>query len=129
MRKQYHFRRDDQGRLLAWDVDRLIALTAGLPASELALADIRELDEPYWYDAEDGAPTCRSIADHMRLVQDSELAYPIIVCPDGRVMDGMHRVVKALLQGRKHVLAYRLPTLPAPDYVDVDPDELPYGDT
>jgi hypothetical protein len=29
MRKQYHFRRGDAG-LDAWDVDRLVALSAGL---------------------------------------------------------------------------------------------------
>ena len=35
----------------------------------------------------------------MRLVERAELAYPIILAPDGRVLDGMHRVAKALLQG------------------------------
>lgn len=40
----------------------------------------------------------------------------------------MHRVLKALLQGCEFVLAYRLPTLPEPDFVSVDPDRLPYGE-
>lgn len=64
----------------------------------------------------------------MRLVQDADLAHPIIIDPEGRVMDGMHRVVKALLQGREFVLAYRLPTLPGPDFVGADPDRLPYDE-
>jgi hypothetical protein len=41
-------------------------------------------------------------------------------------MDGMHRVVKALMQGRSFVQAYRLPVLPAADFVGVDPHALPY---
>jgi len=125
MRKQYHVRNGDQG-LLAWDVDNLIRLTAGLDAIEYPLSDIRELDEPYWYDSEGDRPTCKSIAGHILLVQATDLAHPIIICPEGRVMDGMHRVVKAFLEGRRFLLAYRLPVLPEPDFVGVDPNNLPY---
>lgn len=125
MRKQYHFRGGDQG-LLAWDVDNLIRLTVNLEAIEHPLSAIHELDEPYyWYDLEGDKPTCKSIADHIRLVQTTDLAYPIILCPAGRVMDGMHRVVKVFLEGRSHLLAYRLPVLPEPDYIGVDPGDLP----
>lgn len=126
MRKQYHFRNSDQG-LLAWDVDRLIRLTTELEAVEYPLSDIHELDESYWYALEGDQPTCRSIADHIRFVQAADLAYPIILCPAGRVMDGMHRVVKALVEGRQHVLAYRLPALPEPDHIGLDPADLPYN--
>lgn len=127
MRKQYHFRHSDEG-LRAWDVDKLIRLTKGMKADEVLLSAIGELDEPYWYDAEGDTPTCRSITDHMRLVQAANLAYPIILCPEGRVMDGMHRVVKALLEGHDFVRAYRLPILPEPDYIGVHPDDLPYDE-
>lgn len=127
MRKQYHFRDDARG-LLAWDVDGLIAATRGLPMQEVALAGLRELDEAYWYDAEGDSPSCRSIAAHMQLVQQADLGYPIILCPQGRVMDGMHRAVKALMEGRVTIKAYRLPVLPAPDYIGVAPDALPYDE-
>lgn len=127
MRKQYHLRKSDQG-IQAWDVDSLIPLTEKLEAIELPLSDIRELDEPYWYGLEGDRPTCKSIAEHIRLVQATDLAYPIIVCPSGGVMDGMHRVVKAFVEGHNFVLAYRLPALPTPDYVGVSPDDLPYDE-
>jgi len=125
MRKQYHLRNSNKG-LQAWDVDNLICLTKDLEVTEHLLNDIRELDEPYWYSLEGEKPTCKSIADHIRLIEATDLSYPIILCPDGRVMDGMHRVVKAFLEGRKFLLAYRLPVLPEPDYVGVDPVDLPY---
>ena len=40
-------------------------------------------------------------------------------------MDGMHRVVKANLLELKTIKAYRLSTLPKPDYIDIDPNDLP----
>lgn len=104
------------------------ASPASLQPVEYPLSDIRELDEPYWYDLEGDRPTCKSIADHIRLVQATDLAYPIILCPAGRVLDSMHRVVKAFLEGRTHFLVYRLPVLPEPDYLGVDPDDLPYDE-
>jgi hypothetical protein len=127
MRQQYHFRDSPQG-LQAWDVTRLIRRTQGLQAEEVPLHQLRELDEPYWYRDEGAEPTGRSIAEHMRLVLAADLAYPIILCPEGRLMDGMHRAVKALVQGQSTLRAYRLPQLPPPDHVGVHPDALPYDD-
>ena len=40
----------------------------------------------------------------------------------------MHHVVKANLLDLKTIKAYRLSTLPNPDYIDVDPDDLPYDE-
>jgi len=124
VRKQYHFRPSAQG-LLAWDVDRLIALAQDVPVEQLPLADIRELDDNYWF-SHGGRPTVRAVVEHMRLVNEVELDYPIVLDPDGGVMDGMHRAARALLEGRLTVAARRLSTLPHPDYTDVQPDELPY---
>jgi hypothetical protein len=35
----------------------------------------------------------------MRLIDQADLAFPIILASNGAVMDGMHRVAKALLRG------------------------------
>lgn len=127
MRKQYHLRPSPSG-LLAWDVDRLIGLTAALPRVEVPLAEIRELDEPYWFDGEGDLATCRAVADHARLIAGTDLRHPIILGADGRVMDGMHRVAKAYLEGRETILAVRLDADPEPDYVGIDADALPYDE-
>ena len=127
MRKQYHFRKIDN-KLYAWDVDNLIFLTKELEIENIDLSKINEFEETYWYNEEGDSPTCRSITQHIKLVNDSDLNYPIIVCPDGKLMDGMHRVVKANLLELKTIKAYRLSTLPKPDYIDVDPDDLPYDE-
>lgn len=123
MRKQYHFRRSAAG-LRAWDVDRLVVLSLELRAESVPIASIRELDEPYW-----GEPmTPRIVADHVRLINESDLGHPIILSSDGRIMDGMHRVLKAVLLGRSHITAVRFVTDPEPDFVGVDPDALPYDE-
>jgi hypothetical protein len=72
--------------------------------------------------------TCREVVDHARLMQECDLAHPIILSSDGRVMDGMHRICKALLQGRTEIEAVRFEHDPEPDYIGVDPDDLPYDD-
>ena len=127
MRKQYHFRTIDN-KLYAWDVDNLISLTKELEIENIDLTKIKEFEETYWYNEEGDSPTCCSITQHIKLVNDSDLNYPIIICPDGKLMDGMHRVVKANLLELKTIKAYRLSTLPNPDYIDVDPDDLPYDE-
>jgi hypothetical protein len=114
--------------LCAWDVRRLIALTRGLPVVSLPLSEIRELDEPYWCGALDGQMTCRAVVEHARLIQDSDLNFPVILSSDGRVMDGMHSICKALLEGLNAIKAVRFVADPTPDHVGIRPEDLPYDD-
>ncbi len=125
MRKQYHFWRSERG-LLAWDVDRLIRLSKDLPRTRVPLSSIGEIDEVYWFDDEEERPTCRKLIQHMRLIEEAEFSHPIILGVDGRVMDGMHRVAKALLQGMVEIEAVRFEHDPKPDFVGRKPSELPY---
>lgn len=124
MRKQYHFRPSERG-LAAWDVDRLLVLAQGQPTEQVPLEAIREADSNYWFSHGD-TPTVRAVVEHARLIQEADLSYPIIIDPQGGVMDGMHRVGKALLLGQPTISAKRLPRLPQPDYVDIRPEDLPY---
>ena len=129
MRKQYHFRPSENG-LLAWDVDRLVRLTASLPVVQVPLSSIRELDELFWFNDRIARriepPTCRNVALHAKLMNATDLKHPIILSQDGGVMDGMHRVCKALNLGKTTISAVRFEQDPEPDYVGVDPDDLPY---
>lgn len=125
MRPQYHIRNSERG-LLAWDVRNLIARSLTLCPQEISLSSIREIDERFWYDSEGDLPTCRSIAEHAKLIDTADLSYPIIIDPEGRVMDGMHRVCKALNLELETIAAYQLTELPEPDFVGVSPQDLPY---
>jgi hypothetical protein len=103
-------------------------LTAEVAPTEVPLSDIRELDDTFWFNHEGNHPTCRNVALHARLMNETDLSHPIILSQDGRVMDGMHRVCKALVQGRKTISAVRFEQDPEPDYVGKKPDELPYDE-
>lgn len=123
MRKQYYFRPSSRG-LLAWDVDRLVRLSSNLPRKRIALSTIRELDE-VWSD-DDEPPTWRAMLEHIKLTEEADLSFPIILSSSGAVMDGMHRVAKAARQGRKEIEAVQFAEDPEPDHVGLGAKELPY---
>ena len=59
-------------------------------------------------------------------VAEADLSYPVILGPGNRVMDGMHRVARALLESRTTIWARRFRELPEPDYRGCRPGALPY---
>lgn len=126
LRMQYHLRESPQGTL-AWDVHRLIALAQAqaLPVQQLPLAHMAELDENHWF-AHGEPPTPRALLAHWQLVQAADLRFPITVSAQGRVMDGMHRILKALHLGHTHIAAQQFAVTPPPDFIGVHPDDLPY---
>jgi hypothetical protein len=113
MRKQYYFRPSSRG-LLAWDVDRLVLLSRDFPVRAVALTEIAELHAPLVGD------------EHARLIDEADLIYPIILAANDEVMDGRHRLAKALREGRATIDAVQFTEDPPPDYVGRDPDDLPY---
>jgi len=123
VRKQYYFRRSSRGQL-AWDVDRLVQLSSNLPRKRISLVGIRELDQ-VWF-GEDEPPTWRAMLDHMKLIDQADLSFPIILSSSGAVMDGMHRVAKAMRQGQTEIDAVQFDQDPDPDHVGLGPKELPY---
>jgi len=110
----------------AWDVDRLVELARDLPVVEVPVDSIEEVDSNYWFGGDSGEPTVRKMVEHMRLVRDVDPMFPIILGVDGRVMDGMHRIARALLEGRPMIRAVRFETQPKPDFQDYSPGDLPY---
>src|SRR5262245_39793825 len=123
MRKQYYFRPSDRG-LLAWDVDRLVQLSSHLPRKLIPLSQIQELDEEWLGD--DERRTWRAVLEHVRLIEEADLSFPIILSATGAVMDGRHRVAKAASQGRYEIEAVQFDEDPEPDYVGLGPDDLTY---
>ena len=127
MRKQYHARQVGTDRHV-WDIHRLVRLAASRQPRLVSMSAIGELDENWWYQAESDVPTPRSFAEHMKLVQSTDLKHPIILCSGGRLMDGMHRLVKALLEERETILAVKFERTPEPDYINPTPESLSYED-
>lgn len=125
MRKQYNLRPSKDG-LRAWDVDRLIELSKNFPVKNILLSEIKEVNETYWFKDPSQLPTGVAILEHIKLMEKASLEYPIILCANGRLMDGMHRVMKALQQGHTDIKAVQFETTPEPDFIGIPADELPY---
>ena len=113
---EYHNRIVD-GRRLSWDVSRLRDASSDLGVIEISLSEIDEFDTVYWFDDEH-PPTCRSVVDHARRIAAADTSDPILLSPDGLVVDGMHRAAKALLDGATTIRAKRLPEYPEPDQIE-----------
>jgi hypothetical protein len=125
VRKQYYFKPTDCG-YDAWDVARLIELSADLPVKQVPLTSIRELDTVHWFGADGSPTTVRILVRHMQLLNEVDLSHPIIIGAEGQIMDGMHRVARSLLEGRITVAAVQFDEQPEPDYRDVQPGDLSY---
>ena len=110
--------------MLAWDVDHLVAASAAFVPKRIALSSIRELCQAWSGDGE--AQTWNELIAHVRLIQAADSSYPIILSADGSVMDGMHRVVKAVLAGHGDIVVVQFDRDPEPDFVGRGPNDLPY---
>jgi hypothetical protein len=112
---EYHNRFID-GRRLSWDVQKLRSAASSMPHITVPLADIFEFDSVYWFD-DQFLPTCRAVADHARRITTADLSDPVLLSPDGHVIDGMHRVARAVLDGLDSIVSIRLKEYPEPDRV------------
>lgn len=90
-----------------WSVARLVTLAKDLPVMEIPL---EHLNIYYKYET----LTLREMVGHMKSVNNADLSKPIILDEDGEVMDGRHRIMKALLTGEKTIKAVRFEQNPSP---------------
>jgi len=125
VRRHYYFRPNGEA-FDAWNVGRLVELSADLPVREIPLSSIAKIDSVYWIGADGTSPTVRILVRHMELVNAADLSCPAIIGADGLVMDGMHRIAKSLLLGKPTVLAVQFAQQPRPDHVSIRPEDLPY---
>jgi hypothetical protein len=98
-----------------------------MPVFTVAPESFSELDEDHWYFHDtDLLPTPNSLIEHMKIINSAKLDHPIILDEAGRVMDGMHRICKAILQEVPEISAVQFQADPVPDFVNCNPKELPY---
>lgn len=106
--KSWHGYKDQTSQLGRhyWSVARLIQLSRDLPVFD---APIDCLSVWKKYDL-----TMRELVMHMNAVQNSDLDFPIILDEDGEIMDGRHRIMKAMMLGHKTIKAVRFDENPTP---------------
>ena len=94
-------------------MQQLWEMAAGLPSRKVRVRELKALDEVRWFSERmNKPPTCRAVAEHARNIYEVDFRFPIILSPSGVVLDGMHRLCKAFLEGREEIDAVQLPTMP-----------------
>lgn len=98
-----------------WRVTSLIERAKGLPVFDLPLCAIYCASKVWEKCGIDNAYT---LAQHVRRCQDVDTTKPIILDAEGFIMDGWHRVARALADGRPTIPAVRFDVTPPPDFVE-----------
>src|SRR6478609_10239693 len=94
-------------------MQQLWDMAAGLPCKKVRVSELNALDEIRWFSERmQKLPTCRAVAEHARDIYEVDFRCPIILSPSGVVLDGMHRLCKAFLQGLKEINAVQLQAMP-----------------
>ena len=104
-----------EGKRLLWYTKRLWELSKDFEPFYIPLGEIVELDRDCWFGSTE--PTLREVARHADRIAKADLDYPIILNDDGSLMDGGHRVCKALINGQTSILAVKFAEMPEPDEV------------
>jgi hypothetical protein len=104
-----------EGKRFLWYTDRLWELSKDLTPFWIELSEIAELDRDCWFGGTE--PTLREVAKHADRITKADLSYPIILNHDGSLMDGGHRICKALINGQTSILAVKFFEIPTPDEV------------
>src|SRR5262245_45158464 len=85
-------------------IQQLWDMAAGLPIKRVRVSDLNALDDVRWFSEHmNKRPTCRAVAEHAREIYEVDFHYPIILSPSGEVLDGIHRLCKAFLQGIEEI--------------------------
>ena|SRR4030065_475523 len=90
-----------------WSVPRLFELSKNLPVMDIPLD---HLNIYYTY----SKLTLREMVMHIKAIDEADLSFPIILDEDGDIMDGRHRIMKAMLIGDKTIKAVRFENNPSP---------------
>ena len=114
-------RANSDGTFAGWNVKRLWQLSKALPVENKPIQAFQEAIDK-WISFEsveqpDGRMTANIDIEHFYCIKRASLKYPIILDMDGRVMDGMHRLMKTYLSDRPIILVVQFTKTPDPDII------------
>lgn len=95
-----------------WDSATLYRAAEGLKPFDLPLAGIDMNTLPWNF------TRFTDYIYHAKRVEKADIKYPIILDPDGTIIDGWHRIAKAVLKGNIYIKAVRLTVMPIHDRED-----------
>lgn len=124
------------------DVYKLIHATKDLPVEEIGIHDVKgELDSDCWTDANNKKITPRVVIDvyktlgfekavetypqydsHLRQIRSADYSHPILLF-QGKIIDGMHRLAKAMIDGQQTLKTRVIHEMPTNAVINVLPRE------
>jgi len=104
---------DEKGGI--WKTTSLIKASLGLPVFRLDISKVSVEEVLRWK-----LVNLRDYLNHYRRVAQADLSKPLILRSDGYIMNGWHRVIKALYENKKHLPAVRFLVDPDPDFREDD---------
>lgn len=106
----------ENGKEYKWWVSTLWESVKDLQDEEVAVESLlHELKFDRWFQIY-VPPTVENVLQHFTRIQNADFMYPVILSPSGRVLDGVHRLCKAVITEQKTIRAVRLLKLPPSDY-------------
>ncbi len=104
------------GKKHTWYVKRLWNLATHLPEFDFEISSFVGFDEDFWF-GDRFKPTIGKVLEHCRKINDADNSHPIIISADGLIMDGVHRICRAYLEGKKTIRAVKFDKTPEPDLI------------
>jgi hypothetical protein len=108
---------EKDGSIYLWRVSRLWELSADLPIFEFEVSSFNGFDQDVWFGNQQ-KPTLNNMLAHFKKIESANYEKPIILNQDGVVLDGVHRLCKAYLEGRKTIPAVKFEVDPTPDKIN-----------
>ncbi len=103
---------DDNKQYNIYDV---ILLSDKIKVTNVLINDfVGAFSENCWSDKDDNFISVNTVLrdmdkypEHKARINESDIKYPILIAPSGEIIDGMHRLAKAFLDGETHIKAKR----------------------
>lgn len=93
-----------------WSVARLVKLAEDFPVYEVPVFTFQTWIWPWEDDT-----TLDTFISHCNRVKNADLDVPILISPSGGIIDGMHRLCKAVLEKKETIKVKYFKELPVPD--------------
>lgn len=101
---------DNLGR--TFKIESLLRAAEGLPVIAYPVEKEKLLEEAIMWRLDN----FHDFLVHWKRVKEADLAKPLILRSDGYVMDGWHRLIKAILEGKAELPAKKFEIDPEPDF-------------
>lgn len=105
------------GKRYVWKVKRLWRLAQDLPRFKYQVSSFDKFEDDIWFGGYK-TPSIKNVLNHMERINKADLDYPIILSEEGLVMDGVHRILRAHLEGLEWLQAVQFEQNPKPDTIE-----------